>query len=90
MALNAACLPPLHMEAAILDGKTVSANLLMVFAKCIITKGTKEEEDKSAEEEDKLAEEEEGKVASEGGETDNKIKDSAKENAKTLANITAN
>ena len=61
-------------------GKTAATNLLKVFTKCISAKGNDEEEDKSADEEEE-------DVASEGVETDNKSKDSAKENAKTLANI---
>ena len=66
-----------------MDIKIAVGNLLKVFAKCISVKGTEEEEDRSMEKE-------EDKVTSEGGETDKKNKDSSKENAGMLANITAN
>ena len=83
MTLNALLSLPVMTKSAIFDGKMAVTNLLIIFAKCITAKGTKEEEDK-------LEEEEEDKDAVEGEDTENNSKDSAKDSAETLARISAN
>ena len=83
MTLNALLSLPVMTKSAIFDGKMAVTNLLIIFAKCITAKGTKEEEDK-------LEEEEEDKDAVEGEDTENNSKDSAKDSAETLDRISAN
>ena len=65
-----------------MDSETSATNLLKVFTKCIAAKGSEEEDNKSANEE-------EDGVTIEVGDTEDKSKYTAKENAETLDTIAA-